>query len=98
MSSSQSGRSPDSLHLRGPLPLKLCPEASALNDGAVFELFSHGVQCLGDLAADRAEEVALDNLADLDEIMSPDALLHKSCRRVSLLLIATGVSMRNDAE
>ena len=38
----------------------------------------------------RAEEVALDNLADLDEIMSADALLHKSCRRVSLLLIARG--------
>ena len=26
------------------------------------------------------------------------ALLHKSCRRVSLPLIARGVSMRNDAE
>ncbi len=62
--------------LRGPLPIELRDEAAAPGDGIVAEPVPHRIHRLVDLAtggAGTAEQVALENLAGLDEIMGADA-------------------------
>ena len=65
-----------SVDLRGPLPIELRDQAAAPGDGIVAEPVPHRIHRLVDLAtewAGTAEQVALKNLAGLDEIMGADA-------------------------
>ena len=85
-----------SVDLRGPLPIELRDEATAPGHGIVAEPVPHCIHRLVDLAtewAGTAEQVALENLAGLDEIMAPMPISRKA--RPSASRVRRSSAVRN---